>query len=168
MLFNIVALALLGFGFVVLVVTFLWIARLLSMRSHGRAARELKQALRDRASDEADPPEDPVPEAAEADEAAMDAEERRAAGRAVILGANLSLILGILACLLFWFSPLFSVLSMAGIYYATRCVWTAWRRFRVFVLRALIGLVLSLLSLGLHYLKISGQITTLLPFLPPP
>jgi len=164
-LFDLIALALLAFGFAVLVVTFLWVARLLALRSHRRAARKLQQALSERAAEEPEPPE---PESTEDSDAEAAAEERLATGRAVILGANLSLVLGLLACALFWLSPLFAVLSGAGLYYGGRCLWTAWRRFRVFVLRAFIGLTLSAISLGLHWLSLSGQLGAVLPFLVSP
>ena len=165
MLFNVLAIALLVLGFGVLVVTFLWVARLLAMRGHARAAAQLQQAIADHEVDQPEPPAGAGPEEEEEEAAATEAEERRAMGRAVILGANLSLVLGVLACLLFWFSPLFAMLSAAGLYYAARCLWSAWRHFRIFVLRALIGLVLSAASLALHYLKLTDQLAVALPFL---
>jgi len=169
MLFNIIALALLVFGFAVLVVTFLWVARLLSMRSHARATREMNRALAAQAEalDEGAPAADEGDGtgAVEVEPAEVEAEERRAAGRAVILGANLSLVLGILSAVLFWISPLVAVLSLAAVYYGGRCLWLAWTRFRIFVFRALIGLVLGSASLALVYLKLSGQLAFLVPML---
>lgn len=165
MLFNVLALALLGFGFAVLVVTFLWVARLLAMRARERAARDEALPEGESAPVEAGAPEE---EQRAEEEVQDETEARRVAGRAVIVGANLSLILGILACLLFRFSPLFTVLSVAGMYYGSRCQWTAFRLFRVFVLRALIGFGLSAASLGLHYLNLTGQIGALIPFLASP
>lgn len=163
MLYNVIALALLGFGFAVLVVTFLWVARLLSMRAQQRAAREGVAPGVDWSPEAAEGEGITIPE--EATPALDEAEIRRAAGRAVILGANLSLVLGVLACLLFWLSPLFGVLSLAGLYYGARCQWLAWRHFRLLVVRALIGFSLSAASLGLHYLKMTDQISAVLPLL---
>ena len=152
MLFNLIALLLLVFGFAVLVVTFLWVARLLALR-----AQERDRAAGRAEAVEAAPPV-PVSEATapEAEEAA--AEEARAARVAVSTGANLALILGLLAAGLFWLSPLFLVLSAAGVYYGCRSLWIGVRRYRTLIYRALLGVLLSLASVGFQYLYLTGQL----------
>jgi hypothetical protein len=75
--------------------------------------------------------------------------------------ANLGLVLGILACALFKLSPLLLILSGFGVLYSVRALWVGWVRFRVFLVRALVGLLLSLGSVGLQYLETTGQVPPL-------
>jgi hypothetical protein len=82
---------------------------------------------------------------------------------AVILqGANYGLVLGVLACLLFkvW-PPLMLALSAAGVGFSGRTLVQGWRRYQLLVHRALAGLALSLASVGLHYLNLTGQLPDL-------
>ncbi len=74
-----------------------------------------------------------------------------------VYGANYGLLLGILACGLFWVSPLMLALSLVGIFYSGRALWQGLRYFRMVIYRALIGLGLCLVSMGLHFLKAIGE-----------
>ncbi|MBI2503450.1 MAG: hypothetical protein HYW07_09515 [Candidatus Latescibacteria bacterium] len=135
---SLVGLLLLGAGFAVLVQTFVWIARL----REGRA-----------------------PPGAKAAESAQETEVEPApqpALGAILQGASYGLVLGGLACLLFkvW-PPLMLVLSAGGIGFSGRTLVQGWRRYEILVYRALAGLVLSLVSVGLHYLNLTGQIPAL-------
>jgi hypothetical protein len=128
---SLVGLLLLGAGFVVLVQTFAWIARLVERRAWS--------------------PEPPPP----------DAESQPTLG-GVLQGASYGLVLGLLACLLFkvW-PPLMLVLSAGGLGFSSRTLVQGWRRYEILVYRALAGLVLSLASVGLQYLNLTGQIPPL-------
>jgi len=82
----------------------------------------------------------------------------------VLLGANYGLVLGVLACLLFWvWPPLMLSLSAAGIGFSGRTLVQGWQRFEILLYRALAGLVLSLASVALHYLNLTGQLAGLWP-----
>lgn len=169
MLYRVLAVVLLGFAFVVLVVTFLWIARLMAMRSsasHGgtpiRGGADGEPISPDLES-EADPADD-VDDRPEAEDTEEDPDPR---GVAVVTSSNLGLILGILACLLFKLSPLMVVLSVAGLYYSGGSLWGGIRRYRRIMHRAVIGLLLSVLSVGLHFLELTGQLSAILAMLWP-
>ncbi|MFH1570358.1 MAG: hypothetical protein ABIL09_20370 [Gemmatimonadota bacterium] len=157
MLFNFIALLLLIFGFAVLLVTFLWVARLLALRAQERA-----RAAGPAEAGEPAPP-DPLSAATSAEAEAAAVEEARAARVAVSTGANLALILGLLAAGLFWLSPLFLVLSAAGVYYGCRSLWIGVRRYRTLIYRALLGVLLSLASVGFQYLYLTGQLGQMIP-----
>lgn len=135
---SFVGLLLLGAGFAVLVQTFAWLARLVERRATSHQA----------------PPE------AFAVEVPEDAPELTMG--AVLQGANYGLVLGVLACLLFkiW-PPLMLALSAAGAGFSGRTLVQGWRRYEVLVYRALAGLVLSLGSVALHYLNLTGKIPAL-------
>lgn len=135
---SLVGLLLLGAGFAVLVQTFAWLARLVERRAASHQA----------------PPE---AFAAEVPEAAPEPTLG-----AILQGANYGLVLGVLACLLFkvW-PPLMLALSAAGIGFSGRTMVQGWRRYQILVYRALAGLVLSLASVVLHYLNLTGQIPDL-------
>lgn len=75
-----------------------------------------------------------------------------------VSGANYGLLLGILACGLFWVSSLMLSLSLVGMFYSGRALWQGLRYFRMVIYRALIGLGLCLVSMGLHFLKVVGEI----------
>jgi hypothetical protein len=94
--------------------------------------------------------------------APQDPPPAEAALGAVLQGASYGLVLGVLACLLFkvW-PPLMLVLSAAGIGFSGRTLVQGWRRYGMVVYRAIVGLVLGLVSLGLHYLDLTGQIPAL-------
>ena len=168
----------LGIAFLVLVVTFVSVARLLAMRreagggstgddlagagldGEGEGAGEEAAVLAgvERGDDaEAGSASEPTPE-----DEGKEEEERRAV--AMAHGSNFGLILGILACLLFKVSWLFLLLSAAGTAYSGRSLWYGIRRYRMVILRALIGLVLSLASVGLHFLNLTGQLSEIIPF----
>ena len=133
-MFSLLGLIVLGFGFVVLVATFVWMTRLLSIC----AQQKRLEAIASR--------EEPGKRQRE--------EEARMQGRGY--GANYGLLLGFLACLLFWISPLMLALSVGGLFYSGRAVWQGARYLRKVILRALAGLVLSASSVGLHFLKATG------------
>jgi hypothetical protein len=52
-------------------------------------------------------------------------------------------------------------LSAAGIGFSGRTLVQGWRRYEVLVYRALAGLALSLVSVALHYLNLTGQLPDL-------
>ncbi|MCC7261937.1 MAG: hypothetical protein IT369_05355 [Candidatus Latescibacteria bacterium] len=134
---SLVGLLLLLAGFAVLVQTFAWIARAVERRA---------------ASASACPPA-PLPAEEEAPQPSLGV---------ILQGANYGLVLGVLACLLFkvW-PPLMVSLSAAGIGFSGRTLVQGWRRYEVLVYRALAGLALSLVSVALHYLNLTGQLPDL-------
>ena len=148
-MYSIVALLSLAFAFFVLVVTFRWISRLL--------ARRLRVAAGDRDAEAMATPA-PSPEEAGDEESPPD---ERPSGAGTIHGANFALVLGILAASLFKISPLMLVLSVAGLFYGGRATYEGIRYFQMIIYRALIGVTLSLVSVGLHYLNMSGQLPNL-------
>ena len=141
---SIAAIVSLAFAFFVLVVTFRWIARILARRL------ETVEAPSTVRSEDGEP----LPEGVAVEE------ELRGAG--TIHGANHSLILGIVAVLLFAVSPLFLLLTAAGIYYGGRALYEGVHFFQVVIYRALVGVVLSLGSVGLQYLWLTGQFADLI------
>lgn len=141
---SIAAIISLCLAFLVLVVTFRWIARILARRLEMVGAPSVAR------SEDGEPP----PEGVAADE------EPRGVG--TIHGANYSFVLGILAILLFVVSPLFLLLSAAGTYYGGRALYQGIRFFQVVIYRALAGTVLSLSSVGLQYLWLTGQFADLI------
>lgn len=132
---KLVSLLFLAFAFGVLVWTFVWVARLLARRAAAATA----------VAGAADPEPVADPEAAAA---AAEEEERRRTGTGV--NATLGLILGLLACALFVLSPYALAVSVGGTYFSGNALWIGLRRFHVFIFRAVVGLVLSLTSVGLH------------------
>ncbi len=160
---SVLALFLLIVAFAILVVTFLWVARLLGLLGTKTADVESGDG-----EDETQPVTDsqnvqeetPEPEAEEEEE-----EDEAGRGQAVILGANYGLVLGILACGLFLVSWLMLMLSAAAIGYSSRALYQGIRHYRLVVYRALIGFVLGLLSVGLQYLELTGQLEEMVPLL---
>ena len=138
------------FAFGVLVGTFFWVARLLAARSQRQAAP--KAASGDAGA--------VVETALTAEEEAAEELERTKTG--VGVNATLGLILSVLACLLFFLSPLTLVLSAAGLWFSANALWLGFRRFSVFIGRAALGTVLGAASVGLHFGYRTGQFT--LPF----
>ena len=132
-LFKLLSLLFLTFAFAVLVWTFVWVARLLARRAASAEDRGGRPAEVDLARAEA----------------AAEEEQRRRTGTGV--NATVGLILGVLACALFLLSPYALAVSTAGIYFSAGALWAGLRRFRIFLFRALVGLALSLASIGLHY-----------------
>lgn len=88
-------------------------------------------------------------------------EEEALSGASTIHGANFALVLGILAALRFMVSPLALMLPAAGIFYGGRALYEGIRYFQVVLIRALIVVVLSAGSIGLHYLNLTGQLLDL-------
>ena len=86
-------------------------------------------------------------------------------GRGVASRANYGLLLGILACLLFKLSPLMAILSAVSLWYCGHALLVGLYRLRIIVYRALIGLALALISVGLHYLNLSGLLSEVITFL---
>jgi hypothetical protein len=91
-------------------------------------------------------------------------EPRAEDGRGAAIRANYGLILGILACVLFKLSSLLLILSIVGLWYSGRALWSGLYRRRIIVYRALVGLVLALISCGLHILESTGQLAAAFPF----
>ena len=135
--FGIVVLAV---AFVVLLWTFLWVARLMSHREEPRA-RDVPNA----------PPET-TPVIAEEEEP----EPMRGRG----YGANYGLVLGALSCGLFFIvqSPLLLALTCVGFFYSGRALLYGLRHFRVVIWRALLGIVLNIISLAMQVLFAMGQL----------
>ena len=159
-MYSVLALLLLLAAFAVLVVTFLWIARLLGLIGQKPTAVEAEDEVDDEVDEEtsaADDGHDPLQQHIPEDEDSQE-EEEAAYGQAVILGANYGLVLGILACVLFMVSWLMLMLSAAAIGYSSRALYQGIRRYRLVVYRALIGFVLGMLSLGLQYLELTGML----------
>ena len=139
------------FAFGVLLSTFFWISRLLAARGQREVAAIAPATV------DAAPIEEtgPTPEEEAAEEL-----ERTKTG--VGVNATLGLILSVLACLLFWLSPLTLVLSVAGLWFSGNALWFGFRRFNVFIGRAALGIILGAGSFGLQFGYLTGQFT--LPF----
>ena len=156
-MYSVFALLLLIAAFAILVVTFLWVARLLGLIG------------KESASAESDDGEEDIGQEKPADgkgELEVDPDvEAEEAGRAVSLGANYGLILGVLAVILFKVSWLMLMLSAGAIGYSSRALYQGIRHYRLIVYRALIGFVLGLLSVGLQYLEFTGQLAEMVPLL---
>ncbi len=162
-MYSVVALFLLIVAFVILVVTFLWVARLLGLL--GTKPQDVESV--EVGEDETPPTTDnqgPVEEIAEPGDGAEE-EDEAGRGQAVILGANYGLVLGILACILFKVSWLMLMLSAGAVGYSSRALYQGIRHYRLIVYRALIGFVLGLLSVGLQYLELTGQLAEMVPML---
>ncbi|MEE2834102.1 MAG: hypothetical protein VYD18_17215 [Candidatus Latescibacterota bacterium] len=139
------------FAFGVLVWTFFWVARLLAARSRREAATtEASVSTDEEAVEETGPTEEEA------------AEELERTKKGVGVNATLGLILSVLACLLFFLSPLTLVLSVAGLWFSANALWLGFRRFSVFIGRAALGVLLGTASVGLHFGYLTGQFT--LPF----
>ena len=139
------------FAFGVLVWTFFWVARLLAARSRREAAMtEASVSTDEEAVEETGPTEEEA------------AEELERTKKGVGVNATLGLILSVLACLLFFLSPLTLVLSVAGLWFSANALWLGFRRFSVFIGRAALGILFGAASVGLHFGYLTGQFT--LPF----
>ena len=141
-MFSLLAILILAFAFLVLVITFFWVAHILAMR-----AQEKKEA------EKLEPIEELLEEFEEVEESIPEP-----ANRGKGYGANYGLLLGILACASFWIYPLMMALSFVGLFYSTRAVWQGFKYFRVVAYRGLLGFLLSVGSVGLHFLKAVGQL----------
>ena len=155
-MYSIVAIACLAFAFIVLLLTFRWIAKLVARRLI-RRSQAAAEAIDD------SPGEDSATE-----DVAKQDEEDAPRGAGVIHGANYGLVLGILACILFKVSPLMLILSGVGLFYGGRTLYEGIRYFATVIYRAAVGLALSLISVGLHYLNLTGQLTELISRVLPP
>ena len=128
-MFSLLALVLIGFGFgfVVLLLTFYGVSHLLE-----RGQRRHEGITK------------------------VQAEARQSPARAMIHRANYGLVLGILACALFKIlAPLMLILSVVGAGYSGWALWEGVSRYRILIYRALFGLLLSIVSFGLHYLELT-------------
>jgi len=126
-MFSLLALVFIGFGFVVLLLTFFWISHLQGRGQHRHDGIEKVQG----------------------------AAQESSAG-AMVHRANYGLVLGILACTLFKIlAPLMLILSAAGLVYSGRALWEGLSRYQIVMYRALFGLLLSIVSFGLHYLELT-------------
>jgi hypothetical protein len=147
-------------AFGILVVTFLWVAQLLGLFGHEPQSGGALVADEEETAAQRDEPALQQVVGTEVEGAREEEESGR--GQAVILGANYGLVLSILACILFAVSTLMLMLSVAGIGYSARALYQGIRYYRLVVYRALIGLVLGILSVGLHYLELSGLLAEML------
>ncbi len=167
-MFSILALLCLLFAFGVLLYTFVWIAQLLARRAE--EAKQPTEKEEDQEGDELDD-ETEEPEEQKSPEEILQ-EELKKKGGAMKTNATLGLILAALACLLvsvgpLSVGPLILTLSVAALYFCTQAVWIGLRYFRTLVLRALIGVVLGVGSIGLQYLALTGQLAQTIPLLAP-
>jgi hypothetical protein len=136
-------------GFAVLLYTFIWLARLW-WRQFGDSSSATDSTEQPQVADDAPLVEGEIEE---------DENLRTNMGH----GANYGLVLAILACLLFKVSALLLLLllSAVAIFYSGRSLWEGIWRFRLVLVRAAIGLVLGVVSVGLHFLEVSGQLPSL-------
>jgi hypothetical protein len=137
--------AVLVVAFVILLWTFLWVAKLMSHREKPRveSLRKDVSALVEEDDGEAEAEEEDQPEI------------MRGRGS----GANYGLLLGGLSCGLFFLTqtPLLLALSCVGFFYSVRALVRGLRYFRVVVWRALLGVLLNVASLAMHILFAVGQ-----------
>jgi len=139
-------------GFGVLVVTFFWIAKLWSRWRATATGPESQDLYRDS-------------QAPDVSDAEIDSVSEQSSMAAMIQGANFGLLLGILACLLFpVLAPMMLILSGSGSFYSARALWQGISRYRILPYRALVGLLLSLTSVGLNFLHLTeGFPASILP-----
>jgi len=142
-MFSLFAILILAFAFLVLVITFFWVAHILAMRAREKESSKENSGELEPVEEEREEVEESIPEPM-----------RRGKG----YGANYGLLLGVLACASFWISPLMMALSFVGLFYSSRSVWQGFKQFRVVIYRALLGFALSVGSVGLHFLKAVGQL----------
>jgi|GEM_PF-840502 len=137
----------LAVAFVILLWTFLWVAKLMSHREKPRVG-----------SIEQDGPV--LAEDANGDvEEEEEEDEPPEIGRGRGYGANYGLLLGGLSCGLFFLTqtPLLLALSCVGFFYSARALVGGLRYFRVVVWRAVLGVLLNVASLAMHILFAIGQ-----------
>ena len=169
-MFSILAIVLLVSGFAVLVITFFWVAHLLAMKSRERerTVAESHAAESPNGEESAGSGDQPDENFAQPHDGEQDPAEAEAAAQAkakgAIQGATFGLILAILACLLFKYE-LMIILSVVAIFYCGRALYYGLRCYLSIVWRALIGLLLGILSVGLQFLNLSGQLSDVIPFL---
>ena len=126
-MFSLLALVFIGFGFAVLLLTFFWISHLLERGQYRHEG---------------------IPK--------VPAAAQQSPATAMIHRANYGFVLGILACALFKIlAPLMLILSAAGLGYSGRALWEGLSRYRILMYRTLFGLLLSIVSFGLHYLELT-------------
>ena len=168
---SVLGFVILAAGFGVLLMTFFWLARLLAIRDRKKLKMESTSRI-NASSDTEDFAEkeeelhsksEKFPSSTEYVDTESD-EVEEAAARAAIQGGTFGLILGILACILFKLSDLMLVLSFCAICYSGRALYYGLRRYVILIWRALVGLLLGVLSVGLHYLNVSGQLQNIMPF----
>jgi hypothetical protein len=140
-MFSLLALLFLGIAFLILVTTFVWVARLLAQRAQRKGASA--------------PGEEPQDQEVEEPEMARP-EGRVVRGRGY--GANYGVLLGILSCGLFFAidAPLLLALAFAGLFYSGRALTNGVRHFRVIIWRALFGLLLNAGAVALHFSQAIG------------
>jgi len=141
-MFPLAGIIFLALSFLILVATFIWAAHLLTTKAQQRSQQEQSEAEEE--APEEEPEEEPK-------------EKTRVRGRGY--GPSYGLLFGVLACGLFWVSPLMLALSVVGMFFSGRALWEGMRISRTVIYRALVGLVLSVGSVGLHYLKAAGAIS---------
>ena len=142
-LFSLLGLVILGLAFLILVATFFWVSRILAMHAREKAALESTEESTEAVDENLSP----------------EPEEKPVMGKGY--GANYGFLLGVLACGLFWISPLMLALSLVGMFYCGRSLWGGIKYFRTIIFRALVGLALSVGSVGLHYWKAIGGLPEL-------
>ena len=176
---SVLGFVILAAGFGVLLMTFFWLARLLAIRDRKKLKMESTPAItassdtEDLAEKEEElhsksenfPPSTGYVDTESGEDHSISSDEvEEAAARAAIQGGTFGLILGILACILFKLSDLMLVLSFGAIFYSGRALYYGLRRYLMLIWRALVGFLLGALSVGLHYLNVSGQLQDIMPF----
>ena len=146
-MFSIVAVALLLLAFATLVATFVWITRLLAERAQEKKRKARPCAKR---AQEQGPPE-------LEEERAEQPETIRGRG----YGANYGLLLGALACGLYWMSPLVLALAFVGGFYSGQSLVNGVRHFRIVVWRAVVGSLLNFGGVVLQFGVAVGSIPSL-------
>jgi len=142
-----VAVVLLLLAFATLVGTFVWITRLLSARAREKKNKASRRAKRVQEQGL------PASEAEGADQPEM------VRGRGY--GANYGLLLGALACGLYWMSPLVLALAFVGGFYSGRALVNGVRHFRIVIWRAVIGSLLNIGGIVLQFGLAVGAIPSL-------
>ena len=146
-MFSIVAVVLLLLAFATLVGTFVWITRLLAERAQEKKCKACPGAKREQ---EQGPPKI----------------EEEGAGRPEMIrgrgyGANYGLLLGALACGLYWMSPLVLALAFVGGFYSGSSLVNGVRYFRILIWRAVVGSLLNFGGIVLQFGVAVGSIPSL-------
>jgi hypothetical protein len=142
-----VAVVLLLLAFATLVGTFVWITRLLSARAREKKNKASRRAKR--VQEQGLP--GPEPEGAD--------QPKQVRGRGY--GANYGLLLGALACGLYWMSPLVLALAFVGGFYSGRALVNGVRHFRIVIWRSVIGSLLNIGGIVLQFGLAVGSIPPL-------
>ena len=146
-MFSIVAVVLLLLAFTTLVGTFVWITRLLAEKAQEKRRKACLGAKREQ--------EQGSPELEE------EGAERPEMIRGQDYGANYGLLLGALACGLYWMSPLVLALAFVGGFYSGSSLVNGVRYFRILIWRAVVGSLLNFGGVVLQFGVAVGSIPSL-------